>query len=110
MPVIKSAIKKLRRDKKVEKTNNLVRHTLDRALKTAKKQKTASSVSKAFSVVDRALKKNLIHKNKAAHLKSALAKLARPATKTVIKTVAASKKVVSKATKTKTSKTAKAKK
>lgn len=85
MPVIKSAIKKLRRDRKVTRANDLFRASLNHALKTASKQKTAKAVSAAVSLVDRAVKKNLMHKNRAARIKSSLSKLARPASKTTPK-------------------------
>ena len=85
MPVIKSAIKKLRRDRKVTRANNLFRASLNHALKTANKQKTAKAVSAAVSLVDHAVKKNLMHKNRAARIKSALSKLVKPVSKSVAK-------------------------
>ena len=78
MPVIKSAIKKLRKDKVRTARNDIFRKTLEQAVRSAKKQKTAKSVSAAVSQLDRAVKKNMIHKNRAARIKSALAKLSRP--------------------------------
>lgn len=92
MPVIKSAIKKLRQDKKREKENNSLRTALDKAVRLAKKTHTEKNVSSAFSVVDKAVKKNIIHKNKAAHIKSLLSKLLSQ------KTVAVKKVVVKKPT------------
>ncbi len=85
MPVIKSAIKKLRRDRKVTRANNSFRGTLDSALRKARKEKTAKAVSAAVSLVDRAVKKNLMHKNRAARIKSALSKLSKPVSKSVAK-------------------------
>ena len=81
MPVIKSAIKKLRKDKVRTVRNDIFRKTLERAVGAAKKQKTAKAVSAASSLVDRAVKKNLLHKNRAARIKSGLAKLSKPASK-----------------------------
>lgn len=81
MPVIKSAIKKLRKDKRHEKENNKFRNKLDKAIREAKKLKSAKSVNAAFSLIDRGTKKNILHKNRAARLKSSLAKLARLAAK-----------------------------
>ncbi len=109
MPVIKSAIKKLRRDKKAEKANDLFRNNLSQIIKLAKKQKTATAVSKAFSQVDRAVKKNLMHASRAAHIKSSLSKLAKPASKNVQKAAVAPKKTSSKAVKPKKAATPKAK-
>lgn len=101
MPVIKSAIKKLRRDKKREKENAEFMLGLEKALKAAKKTKGAKEISHAFSLADKAVKKHLIHKNKAARLKSSLslpATKAKPATETA-KAAPAPKATVAKATK-----------
>lgn len=75
MPVIKSAIKKLRRDKKVEKANDLFRAAMEKAVKDAEKKPAQKTASVAFSILDKAVKKNIIHKNKAARVKSKLSKL-----------------------------------
>lgn len=72
MPVIKSAIKKLRHDKVKEKENNLFRKSLERAYDVAQKTKAPKAVSEAFSIIDKGVKKHLIHKNKAGHMKSKL--------------------------------------
>ena len=82
MPVIKSAKKKLRQDRKREKTNNLLRKTFRDAVKEARKSKTAEKIKKAVKLVDKAAKKKLIHKNKAARIKSRLSKFIKsPAAK-----------------------------
>jgi small subunit ribosomal protein S20 len=81
MPVIKSAKKKLRQDKKREEVNDALRSTLKKVLKEAQKSKTAEKVKKAAILVDKAVKKGLIHKNKAARIKSRLSKLAKPSAK-----------------------------
>lgn len=78
MPVIKSAIKKLRQDKVREKQNDELRDMLKSTVRNAKKTKTGKSVSKAISVVDKAAKKNIIHTNKASRLKASLTKIAKP--------------------------------
>lgn len=77
MPVIKSAIKKLRQDKKREKQNNILRDTVKTAVRQAKKTKSGKNISKAIGTVDKAAKNNIIHKNKAARLKSTLSKIVR---------------------------------
>ena len=84
MPVIKSAKKKLRQDRKREKANNLLRNSLKKAIKDAQKSKTAEKVRKAVILVDKAVKKGLIHKNKAARIKSEFCKLSKPAAKAKI--------------------------
>lgn len=96
MPVIKSAKKKLRQDKKRTLANKKIRELLKKTVKLAVSKLDEKSVREAFSVIDKAVKKNIIHKNKAAHLKSQLAKkLSVKTPKTTI-----SKKPVSKVKKT----------
>lgn len=75
MPILKSAIKKLKQDKKRTGVNKVYRENLRRALKQARKEKTAKTVKLAYSALDKAAKKKVIHKNKAARLKSRLMKL-----------------------------------
>lgn len=107
MPIIKSAIKKLRRDNKRRLENRIVRLNVKKSIKMAKTASSANAVSKAFSLIDKAVKKGLIKKNTAARKKSQLAKalakaVATPAIKRVIKAKKASKS-------TKTAKTSKKK-
>lgn len=80
MPIIKNAIKKMRQDQMRTLRNQGVKSNLKTVLQKAK---TASpeDISKAFSALDRAAKKNLIHPNKAARQKSRLAKLVKLAVK-----------------------------
>lgn len=78
MPIIKSAKKKQRADKTREKRNDIWRNNLDRAFKKAKKSPTLINISSATKVIDKLAKKNIIHKNKAARLKSSLSKLLKP--------------------------------
>lgn len=91
MPVIKSAQKKLRQDKKRERANDNFRTLLKSSLKAAKKSPTNKNISGAFKVIDKLAKKHIIHKNKAARLKSSLSKLiqspvkAKPSTKSSAK-------------------------
>lgn len=75
MPVIKSAKKKLRIDKKREKSNQKLKSTLDFVLKKVKKSPIKKNINEATSTVDKAAKKNIIHKNKASRIKSRLSKL-----------------------------------
>lgn len=81
MPVIKSARKKLRQDIKREKQNNKFRNLLKNTLSAAKKSPTPKNVSQAFKTIDKLAKKNIIHKNKAARLKSGLSKLVKTTVK-----------------------------
>ncbi len=75
MPVTKSAIKTLRKERRKEKINDSFREALAKSLKQAKKLKSTEIVKKAISLTDKAVKKKLIHKNKAARIKSGLSKL-----------------------------------
>ncbi len=75
MPVLKHAKKKLRQDKKRTVDNLRIRKVYKKLLKAAKLQKTTEAVSAAYQAIDKAAKKNIIHDNKAARLKSSLAKV-----------------------------------
>lgn len=77
MPVIKSAKKKLRQDIKRTKINKRLRDLLKESLKKALKSKTAVSIEKAIKLADKAAKLKIIHKNKAARIKSKLSKFAK---------------------------------
>lgn len=75
MPVTKTAKRALRGSKKKESVNKVIIKSLEAAIRGAKKSKTAEKITKAVSLIDRASKKHTIHKNRAARLKSQLAKL-----------------------------------
>ena len=75
MPVIKSAKKTLRQEKKRKAQNSMMEGAMKAAVKEAKLKPTAKSISEAFSSIDKAVKKYIIHKNKAARVKSSLSKL-----------------------------------
>lgn len=75
MPVIKSAKKKLRKDKKLTVQNTNIRTNLKDLIKKAKKSPSEKSVKDAVKAADKAAKKHIIHKNKASRIKSTLAKL-----------------------------------
>ncbi|AKM83037.1 hypothetical protein A2422_03615 [Candidatus Woesebacteria bacterium RIFOXYC1_FULL_31_51] len=75
MPVTKTAKRALRGSSKKEKVNTLILSKLGKALRSAKKTKTKKNIETAISLADKAAKKNTIHKNKAARIKSQLSKL-----------------------------------
>lgn len=75
MPVLKHAKKKLRQDKVRTAKNKKQKEQYKDLIKAAKKSSVAKDVSAAFKAIDKAAKNNLMHKNKAARLKSALSKL-----------------------------------
>lgn len=74
MPIIKSAIKKVRKDKIRTARNKSRETTLKSAVKKARVSKATKDLQAAFSALDKAAKVHLIHPNKAARLKSRLSK------------------------------------
>lgn len=96
MPIIKSAKKRVRVAEKAAIRNSKVKRSLKTALKAFRAsaagadKKTAEHQAKAQSAIDTAVKKGLIHKNKAARQKAQLAAAAKasgekPAAKTAKK-------------------------
>lgn len=75
MPVTKSAKKKLRKDKKRTKANLAYKKAYKEAVKKLKKTKTKEMLTEAYSKIDKAAKRGVIHKNKAARLKSKVSRL-----------------------------------
>lgn len=78
MPIIKSAIKKLRKDKVRTARNRARSANVKSLIKKARQAKTPTSLQAVFSALDKAAKVKLIHPNRAARLKSRLSKLAPP--------------------------------
>lgn len=70
MPLTKSAKKSL----KVSRTKRAHNLVIEKKLKKALKNTDEKNVNEVISLIDKAAKKNLIHKNKAARLKSRLNK------------------------------------
>lgn len=75
MPVIKSAKKKLRQDIKKTLENKVLKTLFQKLVKKAKKNPTENNIKLAAKAIDKAVKRGIIHKNKAARIKSSLAKL-----------------------------------
>ncbi len=76
MPLLKHAKKKLRQDKKRTADNLKIKNLFKKLIKKAKADPTTDTVAVAFQAIDKAAKKNVIHENKAARLKSSLSKVA----------------------------------
>lgn len=79
MPILKSAKKSLRVSQKNKAENDLTRAKVKSAVKgvklaITKGEKTDEVLQAAYKELDIAAKKNVIHKNKAARLKSRLTK------------------------------------
>ena len=83
MPVIKSAKKKLRKDRRLTIQNKILKDSFKKLVKKAQKSPNNANLSKAFQIIDKAAKKNIIHKNKAARVKSSLTKLLKTGEKKV---------------------------
>ena len=100
MPIIQSAKKRVRTARKATVRNSKTKRNLKSALKLFAKSPTAKSHSSATSALDKAAKKGVIHKNKAARLKRRAAARAKAAGvkpgKTVIKKAAPAKKAPAK--------------
>lgn len=78
MPIIKSAIKKVRKDKTRTARNRKRELALKAVVKKARTSKSPKDLQAAFSALDKAAKVKLIHPNKAARLKSRLSKQLNP--------------------------------
>jgi small subunit ribosomal protein S20 len=82
MPIIKSAIKKAKQDEKARAANRLIKDEFRKAAKNVRKlvltgetKEAKKALDEAYSKLDRAAKKNVIHKNNASRRKSRLASL-----------------------------------
>ncbi len=79
MPIKNSAKKKMRQDKKRTEGNEAYKKTYKAAVKKARAakklgKKVVDAVGSAYASLDKAARKGIIHKKKAARLKSRIAK------------------------------------
>ncbi len=95
MPVTKTAKRALRASDRKAYINKIITYNLESAIRIAKKSGKQADVSRVFSMADRAVKKDLIHKNKASRIKSRLSNFVE---KTFGKKAIAAKPVKSKKT------------
>ncbi|MDD3067001.1 MAG: 30S ribosomal protein S20 [Candidatus Gracilibacteria bacterium] len=85
MPLIKSAIKKMRKDKKNTARNRMQKEKMQdsiQAVKAAagKKDSNMSEVLKsAYKAIDKAVKRNLLHPKTGSRRKAKVAKIAKKA-------------------------------
>ena len=97
MPIIKSSKKSLRVGQRRKVENDLVRSKIKSAVKgaklsiAAKKEDVAEKLETLYRELDLAAKKNVIHRNKAARLKSRITKSADKAEAPVAKKKTAAK-------------------
>ena len=89
MPLIKSAINEVRKDRKKTPRNRVQKEKMHDSIKSVEKlakdkdgaAKLGEAVKAAYKSIDKAAKKNLLHKKTAARRKSGVAKLAKSAAK-----------------------------
>ena len=84
MPIIKSAKKKLRQDKKRTELNQIVKRTVKSAINKFKTTPNQINLSRAFSALDRAVKKNIFHPNNTSRIKSNLSLLIKSKTQKAV--------------------------
>ena len=70
----KSALKRIRQIKVRRELNRYVFKTTRNAIRDLRAEAATASLPKVFSMIDKLAKKNIIHSNKAANLKSKLSK------------------------------------
>ncbi|HSE29037.1 MAG TPA: 30S ribosomal protein S20 [Candidatus Saccharimonadales bacterium] len=105
MPIIKSAIKKMRQDEVRRTRNAQFKRNLKAAIKAFQAKLTPETFKKAQSEIDKAVKKNILEKNTASRRKASLAKAAKaaaseaPAKKPATKKTATKKPAAKKAAK-----------
>lgn len=82
MPIIQASIKDLRKSRKHREVNKVAKNKLKDSIKEikrlitdGKRDEAQRKLSEVVSVIDKAAKNNLLHKNNAARKKSALARL-----------------------------------
>jgi small subunit ribosomal protein S20 len=74
MPILKNAKKALRTAARNAASNKPIRSRVKTTTDVVKANPTLAGLSQAFSAIDRAVKKNILHRKKAARMKSRLAK------------------------------------
>lgn len=79
MPIIKSAVKRMKQTIKRRERNIATKRDIKSAVKSFIEKPTAAGLSKAQSEIDTAVKKNLLSKNTAARRKASLVKIAKEA-------------------------------
>lgn len=77
MPILKNAKKALRVSQRKASMRQPIKSKIKTVRDVVKKNPTPANLSSAFSAIDRAVKRNIFHKKKAARLKSQMAKLVK---------------------------------
>lgn len=102
MPIIKSAIKRAKQTIKRRDRNVGIKRDIKEAVKAFNAAPSATTLAKAQSEIDTAVKKNLLNKNTASRRKAGLSKIAKEAgvKLTATKKAAAPKKTAAAKTET----------
>lgn len=110
MPLLANAKKALRVSKRKTEVNARVKSIVKTMVDKVKKSPSSENLANAYSALDTAVRKHLMHKNRAARVKSQLSKLAKPTQKAekVVPTKAASAKSAKKVSEKSAKKTTKA--
>jgi small subunit ribosomal protein S20 len=74
MPILANAKKALRASKRKARINQKVRSRVKTSLKKVSVEAKPENIQQAQSAIDKAVKRNIFHKNKAARIKSKIAK------------------------------------
>lgn len=96
MPIIKSAIKKMKQSLVRRDRNRSEKRGLKEILDDYRRAPSETLLAKASSALDKAAKKNTIHKNKASRIKGRLAKLLKKGAKSADVKVSKTSKAPSK--------------
>ncbi len=103
MPIIKSAMKRVRQEEKRRARNNATKRRIKAATKstlahvaTEDVKAAQTELTKAISLLDKAVKKGTLHKNTAARRKSKLTRSYNSVAKEAYGTTAATKKTEAK--------------
>jgi small subunit ribosomal protein S20 len=75
MPILKNAKKALRVSRRKEVINRRLRSRTKTMIDKMSQEPSVEQLSQTFSSIDRAVKRNIFHKNKAARLKSQMSRL-----------------------------------
>lgn len=79
MPIIKSAIKRVKQTAVRRERNITIKKDIKAAMKAFQAKPTSETLSQVHSELDKALKKNLMKKNTVARRKAAVSKMAKDA-------------------------------
>ncbi len=75
MPILPNAKKALKVSQRKEKVNQKIRSLVKTARKRLELEPTQKNLDALYSTIDKAVKKNVFHRNKGARLKSQAAKI-----------------------------------